>query len=104
MIWARVSSYRPRFTRQLRVADYVIDLACRSVKIGVEFDGSQHQRQIRYDEERTAFLRGLGWQVIRLWNSDVMANPDGAAEHILKAVARRMGTHPPAPPFQGGEE
>ena len=33
--------------------------------------------------------------MIRLWNSDVLANPEGAAEYILAQAAECLGgTHP----------
>ncbi|MBB3874045.1 BirA family biotin operon repressor/biotin-[acetyl-CoA-carboxylase] ligase [Sphingomonas aquatilis] len=102
LIWLRVRGHRPRFTRQLPVGRYIIDLACRSVKLGVEFDGSQHVDSLG-DEARTQWLEGLGWRVIRFWNSDVVANPDGVAEVILAAVAQCGGpTHPrPLPSREG---
>ena len=101
-IWARICTYRPRFTRQLRIGGYIVDLACRTAKVGVEFDGSQHHDQIKYDTSRTAFLEALGWHVVRVWNSDVLANPDGAAQHILETVAQRIATHPrPLPSREG---
>ncbi|WP_295561743.1 endonuclease domain-containing protein [uncultured Sphingomonas sp.] len=102
LIWLRVRGHRPRFTRQLPVGRYIIDLACRSVKLGVEFDGSQHVDSLG-DEARTQWLERLGWRVIRFWNSDVVANPDGVTEVILAAVAQCGGpTHPrPLPSREG---
>src|SRR5688572_30469480 len=91
LLWARLSSYRPRFTRQLRIGDFVVDLACRSARLGVELDGSQHLRTTERDEKRTAFLESRGWKIIRFWNNDVSDNPDGVAEAILLEVAARLG-------------
>ncbi len=102
LIWRRVSGFRPRFTRQLVVGLYIVDLACRSVKLAIEFDGSQHIDS-DHDATRTAFLESLGWRVIRFWNSDVVGNPDGVAEAILAAVAARLEpTHPRPLPFREG--
>ena len=102
LIWLRVRGHRLRFTRQLPVGRYIIDLACRSVKLSVEFDGSQHVDSLS-DEARTQWLEGLGWRVIRFWNSDVVANPDGVTEVILAAVAQCGGpTHTrPLPSREG---
>lgn len=94
LIWARVARFRPRFTRQLAVGRYIADLACREAKLAVEFDGSQHLESTG-DARRTAFLESLGWRVLRFWNSDVIANPDGVAEVILANVGDILGpTHP----------
>ena len=96
-IWQLVSRYRPAFTRQLVVPPFIIDLACRQAKLGVEFDGSQHFEQVAADERRTRYLERKGWRIIRLWNSDVLANAEGAAEHILSEAAECLGgTHCPA--------
>jgi DNA mismatch endonuclease (patch repair protein) len=40
---------------------------------------------VRRDHEVTARLRDQGWTVIRLWESDILANPDTAAERVLDA-------------------
>lgn len=99
LIWRRVCHVRPRFTRQLVIGRYIVDLACRKARLTVEFDGSQHIDSPG-DAARTAFLETLGWRVLRFWNSDVVGNPDGVAETILAAVGKpRAGS---LPPFQRG--
>src|ERR1700710_941914 len=82
-LWRLLSACRPRFTRQHVVGSYIVDLACREAKLAIELDGSQHLEQGAYDEARTAFLKSLGWRVLRFWNSDVAENPEGVAEAIL---------------------
>jgi very-short-patch-repair endonuclease len=102
-IWRRLSRYRPAFTRQFVEAQFIIDLVCRPAKLAVEFDGSQHIEAAEADARRTAYLEAKGWRVIRLWNSDVLANPDGAAQHILSVAAECLGgTHPHPLPFREG--
>ncbi|WP_284734559.1 endonuclease domain-containing protein [Sphingosinicella terrae] len=64
-LWLCLSRFRPRFTRQLVVGPYILDLACRRAKLFVEYDGSQHFEAADEDEARTAFLERLGWKVIR---------------------------------------
>ena len=44
-----------------------------------------------YDERRTFYLEQERWRVVRLWNNEVIANPDGAAEQILLRCAERLG-------------
>ena len=94
-IWHLIRHHRPRFTRQHVVGDYILDLACREAKLAVELDGSQHLDETDEDAARTAFLEGLGWRVIRFWNSEVADNPEGVAEAILVEVSARLErTHP----------
>ena len=97
MLWLRLRQYRPRFTRQLVVGPYIVDLACREARLAIELDGGQHaEATARYDRRRTAFLEDQGWGVVRLWNNEVVGNPDGAAELVLLRCAERLGsTHPP---------
>jgi very-short-patch-repair endonuclease len=93
-MWRILSRYRPKFTRQLTVPPYILDLACREAKLSVEIDGSQHIDSDA-DAVRTSFLESEGWKVIRFWNSDVNGNPDGVAEAILQKLAECLGdTHP----------
>lgn len=102
-IWHLVSRYRPAFTRQLVVGPFIVDLACRQARLAVEIDGSQHIADAEKDESRSHYLRGQGWRVIRLWNSEVLANPRGAAEHILAQAAQCLGgTHPQPLPSREG--
>ena len=103
-LWRLLSRYRPAFTRQLSVDDlYIVDLANREAKLVVEVDGSKHNDQIAYDTKRTAYLESQGWRVVRLWNSDVLQNPRGAAEFVLLQTAECLGgTHPhPLPSREG---
>jgi very-short-patch-repair endonuclease len=93
-LWRVLSPYRPRFTRQHVIGGYIVDLACREVRLAIELDGSQHIGSVA-DEERTRDLEALGWRVMRFWNSDVLANCDGVAEAILAEVSACLGeTHP----------
>ena len=87
---ALLSTQKPRFTRQLVVGPYILDLACRRAKLAVELDGGQHAGAGAYDAARTAYLEGLGWRVLRFWNSDVTDNADGVGEAVRLAVRERI--------------
>ena len=103
MIWLRISRYRPRFTRQLVIGPYIVDLAWRAAKLAIEFDGSQHLDAQAYDERRSLFLIEQGWTMLRFWNGDVIENPDGVVEAILNRAAECLGgTHPQPLPGREG--
>ena len=107
LLWLRLRQYRPRFTRQLVIGSYIVDLACREAKLAVELDGGQHaEATASYDKRRTNYLEAQGWTVLRLWNNDVEANPDGAAEFVLGQCAQRLGgaTHPQPLPCREGRK
>ena len=102
--WIRLRHARPRFTRQLPVGRYILDLACRTLRLAVEIDGSQQVDTRKYDDERILALERLGWQMLRFWTSEVRENPDGVAEAIIAAAALRpRRTHPQPLPFRQGE-
>ena len=104
-VWHLIARYRPAFTRQLVVSPFIIDLACREARLGIEFDGSQHLTMIDADLRRTAFLERQGWRILRLWNSDVLTNPEGAVLHILAQTAECLGgTHPQPLPTREGRK
>jgi very-short-patch-repair endonuclease len=105
LVWRRISRYRPRFTRQLVIGLYIVDLACRSAKLAVEFDGAQHLEAQNYDGRRTKFLTESGWSVLRFWNSEGADNPDGVVEAILLKTAECLGgTHPQPLPCREGRK
>ena len=58
-----------RFRRQHPIGHYIADFACIDKRCLIELDGSQHQDQVNYDEQRTLFLEQHGWHVFRYWNN-----------------------------------
>lgn len=93
-LWNLLSPYRPRFTPQHPVGRYMIDIANRQAKLAIELDGGQHSMSVEHDESRTAWLESEGWTVIRIWNNDLMANPNAVAELILAKVEELTGIRP----------
>ena len=77
-----------KFVRQQPVGPYIADFACREADLIVELDGGQHAESVK-DVQRTAVLAEHGYDVMRLWNHDVLTNIEGAvqviAEHLSKA-------------------
>jgi very-short-patch-repair endonuclease len=75
-----------RFRRQHPIGKYIADFACIEQMLVIELDGGQHQEQIAYDEQRTAFIQAQGWQVLRFWNNDVLSNSDGVLTTIMETL------------------
>ncbi len=100
LLWSRLRGSQLgdlKFSRQMPLAGYRCDFVCRSHKLIVELDGSQHVDAAAYDAQRTANLKGIGLHVIRFWNNDLTANMDGVLEAILSAAAGRGPTPQPPP-------
>lgn len=71
-----------KFRRQYPVASYIVDFVCLERMLVVEVDGSQHQEQENYDNDRTKELKEMGFRVIRFWNNDVLNRIDSVLEAI----------------------
>jgi very-short-patch-repair endonuclease len=100
-LWQALRSHHPRFTRQLVVDRFIIDIACRSLKLGIELDGGHHGLQIERDEARAAYLAAKGWTILRFWNTDVLHNLDGVVTTISQTV-QCTATHPQPLPCREG--
>jgi len=75
-----------KFRRQHAIGPYFADFACVQRKLVIEIDGEHHDRQLKADAARTAFLEGAGWRVIRFPAGEVIANREGiwaAIEAVL---------------------
>ncbi len=103
-LWHGLSRIRPRFTRQLPIGAFFADLACRQAKLIVEVDGGQHGERIEEDAARTRILELAGWQVLRVWNGDVLSNVDGVVMLIVETLTARLGYQPDAIPSRAGRE
>jgi len=73
-------------------------------RLAVEVDGGQHGEEAiaRRDEERTRWLNGKGYRVVRFWNSDILGNLEGVLESIAEAL-RGDAAHPHPNPLPSRE-
>lgn len=80
-----------KFKRQQPVGEYIVDFICKEAKIIIEVDGGQHNTNdnIRRDKERTDYLEGLGYKVIRFWNNEIHEDIDG----ILSKLKEEINPH-----------
>src|SRR5690606_7679624 len=87
-LWAHLRGRQlgVQFTRQYQVGNFVVDFACRRLKLAIECDGGQHADNPA-DEERTRLIEAHGYRVIRFWNNDVLQNTDGVLIRILEEIA-----------------
>jgi very-short-patch-repair endonuclease len=89
------------FRRQVRLGPYIADFVSHRAGLVVEVDGGQHGENVIADAQRTRFLEGEGYRVLRFWNNDVLRNIDG----VLMIIQHAITTTPtPNPSPQGGGE
>ncbi len=89
-----------KFKRQRPVGRYIVDFICHEKRLIIEVDGGQHAEQTAYDHERDAWLRQRRYQVLRVWNHDLMHQIDAVLEQIRLVV---LSPSPPAPLPHAGE-
>ncbi|MDX8492447.1 DUF559 domain-containing protein [Mesorhizobium sp. VK22B] len=98
-LWTELKAKRLggyKFIRQMPIGPYFADFACRSQRLVVELDGSQHADS-SYDRRRDEFMRGEGFSVLRFWKFDVLKNTRSVCETILAALEGRLAEDVAAP-------
>ena len=90
-LWAQLADWLTagaKFRRQHPLGPYVVDFFCFEHKLVIEVDGGQHNEPEveTLDKERTAWLEGEGYKVLRFWNSEVIGNIEGVMARISEAL------------------
>jgi very-short-patch-repair endonuclease len=90
-LWARLRNRQiegVKFRRQQPIGGYIVDFAGLECRIVVEINGGQHNEcgLTEKDKERTRWLEGEGYHVLRFWNNEVLNNVDGVVEVIREAL------------------
>jgi len=81
-----------KFRLQHIIQGYIVDFVCLNKKLIIELDGGQHATQQTYDNKRTQRLEKEGFQVLRVWNNDVLSNMEG----VWNIISHTINTsHPP---------
>lgn len=101
LLWRRLRGAAIRFRRQYPIGHYVLDFYCPAAKLAIEVDGLAHDMgdRPRRDEVRTQWLEAQDIEVLRVRAKDVLADPDAAADSLLRLCAERARPlhHPAAP-------
>jgi BirA family biotin operon repressor/biotin-[acetyl-CoA-carboxylase] ligase len=74
-----------QFTRQFGIGGFVVDFACRRLKLAIELDGGQHSDSPT-DANRMKVIEAHGYNVIRFWNHDVLQNTDGVLQRMVEEI------------------
>ncbi len=91
-LWAVLRAERldgVSFRRQHAIGTYIADFCSPQHKLIIELDGSAHRDRADDDRERTQALQGLGYRVLRFWNSRVMDDLLGVLAEIRTALKPR---------------
>ena len=81
-----------KFRRQHVICSSIVDFVCLERRLIIEADGSQHADS-EPDRKRDAYLRSLGYEVLRFWNNDALSNPAGVFDAISAALSHPSPSH-----------
>ena len=102
-----------QFYRQKPIGCYIVDFYAPRARLVVELDGSQHfeREHVKRDAVRDSYLQGLGLQVLRFDNLQMLRELEAVLDEIARVVGERVNPNqnqkpnPPQPPFcKGGSE
>lgn len=99
-----------QFYRQKPLGCYIVDFYAPKARLVIELDGSQHfeQKHTKRDAVRDGYLQGLGLQVLRFDNLQVLRELEAVLGEIARVVDERVNLNqgqkpnPPQPPFSKG--
>jgi very-short-patch-repair endonuclease len=75
-----------RFRRQHTVGPFVVDFICIEQALIIELVGAQHTLGLPADNQRKQFLESLGYQVVRIWDSEVLSDPRAVLKKVLSCL------------------
>ena len=60
-----------QFVRQFSMGNYILDFACRKLKIAIEIDDYSHNFTFNRDQEKDIYLKSIGYTVLRFEEQEV---------------------------------
>ena len=95
LLWKRLkgSPDGVHFRRQHALGPYVVDFFCARAAVAFEIDGMAHDMGDRPERDagRDAWLRGQGFEVVRIAASEVLRSPEEVADSIVRLCKGRQG-------------
>ncbi|MFN9814414.1 MAG: DUF559 domain-containing protein [Burkholderiales bacterium] len=82
-----------KFRRQQVLGRFIVDFVCFAQRVIVELDGGQHATAAERDRARDEWLGQQGFRVLRFWNNEWSAQPEG----VLEAIWLALQQEPPLP-------
>ena len=86
MLWKELRTNKLNglhFRRQQIIHGYFADFYCHRHELIVEVDGSIHEFQQEYDADREAYLKALGFRIIRFTNDEVNRDLKSVLQKIV---------------------
>ena len=85
-----------QFNRQFSIGEYILDFACRKLKLAIEVDGYSHNFTYERDKEKDNYLKRIGYTVVRFEEREVrkdMNNVIRVLELTIKKLEAELKKH-----------
>lgn len=104
----------PYLRQQSFAGKFIPDAVMPSARLVVQFDGdywhdrggksteARIRRRVALDASQDRYIRACGWEVVRLWESDLRRDPEGCAERVSQLARRPLGAAPSRDPLARG--
>jgi very-short-patch-repair endonuclease len=91
---------KQKFRREHPIPPYTVDFFCVELGLVIEIDGEHHltPEGIEHDRIRDAFLKQLGYQVLRIQGFDILRDGPSTRTRIEVFVRAAMHKSNPSPP------
>lgn len=110
--YALLDSLGIEYTRQaIFGGKFIPDAVIPGARLAVQFDGdywhdrkgnsteTRIRRRVALDRSQDAYVRASGWEVVRLWDSDLRGDPARCAEVLSQAIHRPRSDAPSRNPL-----
>lgn len=83
----------PKFRRQCRIENWVVDFYCFEHRRAIERDGGVHSQPspMRKDAAQEDYLKTLGISLLRIPNGLVVEDPEELVRKVREAIEVRIG-------------
>jgi very-short-patch-repair endonuclease len=109
-LWSELKEFRRWYgvhvRKQAPIGPYVVDFAIHEQKLVIEVDGEHHftAEGLVRDVRRDAWLKSIGYRVLRFNTGDLSDSFDGCVQEILAALGLMNEPRQPpplTPPLKG---
>ena len=87
--------YGYQFLRQMPFQEYVVDFACRKIKLAIELDGYSHHFRFIKDKRKDEVLKRHGYNVLRFSEKQIMMDLQNVNRAIESYIEEYELKHPP---------
>ena len=78
-----------QFVRQFSIGNYILDFACRKLKLAIEIDGYSHNFSFEKDKAKDQYLKSIEYTVLRFEEREVRQDIDNVIR-VLEGTIKEL--------------